>query len=217
MPRSSAKPDHTRAHLLFKTLSDQYPIPRSFLTHSNPFELLIATMLSAQCTDERVNKVTPALFEAFPDVASMAGATPEAICDTIRSVNFCYTKAIHIQKTASLLLSQHKGRVPHTLEELIALPGVGRKTAHVVLGQAFDIAGITVDTHVKRVSFRLGFTHHTDPYKIELDLQQQWPKKYWIHLSTLLIVHGRNQCTARRVSCTTCLCNSFCQKQGLVP
>jgi endonuclease-3 len=201
-----------RALSVFDILNHTYPGTRTFLTHKNPFELLIATILSAQCTDERVNKVTPALFEAFPTYNHFAEASVEAIQVFIQSVNFCNAKAKNIHATAVMIRDRYNGVVPSILEELIKLPGVGRKTANVVLGQAFDTPGITVDTHVNRLSRRLGFSTHTDAHKIEQDLMKLWPKETWTNFSSVLILHGRQCCTARKPMCEGCVIAHLCPK-----
>jgi len=204
-----------RAITVYNKLNELYPNTGTFLTHKNPFELLIAVILSAQCTDERINKVTPNLFTKFPTPKALATAKLTDIKEAIKSVNFFNNKSENIQKTAAALLEDYKGVVPNTLEKLIKLPGVGRKTANVVLGQAFNVPGITVDTHVKRVSFRLGFTKHTDPEKAEQDLIKLWPKETWINYSSILILHGRNTCKAIKPLCHSCPFFSICPKQGV--
>ena len=205
-----------RAIQLFDHLNSLYPGTKTFLTHRSPFELLIATILSAQCTDERVNQVTPKLFEKFPTPEAFSQASPEQICEPIRSISFCYTKAQHIQKTAQIICEKWQGSVPPNLEQLIQLPGVGRKTANVVLGQAFDIPGITVDTHLKRLSFRLGFTSNLDPVHIEQDLIKIWPTSIWTTFSSLLILHGRKVCFARKPSCESCMVKKLCPQKGII-
>lgn len=188
----------------FKTLQATYPPVSTFLTHEGPFQLLIAVILSAQCTDQRVNQVTPALFAKYPDAHSLSKAPLEAIKSCISSINFFNTKAQNIQKTATILDQDYAGVPPQSLEQLIQLPGVGRKTANVVLGQAYQIPGITVDTHVKRLSQRLGYTTQTDANKAEQDLISLWPESIWIDFSSLLILHGRNICKARKPNCDAC-------------
>jgi len=204
-----------RALEIHKRLDDLYPDVKTFLTHESPFQLLIAVILSAQCTDARVNLVTPFLFKKYPTIAALANAPVQDIKDTIHSINFFNNKANNIKKTANILLKQFRNRVPRTLEDLTSLPGVGRKTANVVLGQAFDIPGITVDTHVKRVTTRLGFTAQTDPVKIEFDLMKIWPKHTWNTYSTTLILHGRNICKAQRPWCSKCKLYYLCPRVGL--
>ncbi len=200
---------------IFKALKTHYPPLTTFLVHKNPFELLIAVILSAQCTDERVNAVTPALFKAFPNPETMSQGPLDKIKKHIQSVNFFNTKAANIQKTAHMLHTQYKDKVPNTLEALIELPGVGRKTANVVLGQAFGIPGITVDTHVNRVSRRLGFTKEKEAKKIEKNLMKVWPKETWIDFSSLLILHGRTFCKASNPKCSDCFLNTQCPKVNI--
>ena len=181
---------------LEQLLSD-YPGLTTFLDHKNNFELLIAVILSAQCTDERVNLTTPALFDAFPTPESFKNGDLLAITDLLKSVNYYKTKAKNIQKTCQLLVDKFDSQVPDTLDDLIGLPGVGRKTANVVLGQAFGKPGITVDTHLKRLTQRMGFTKQQDAVKVEFDLQKVWDIEIWSEMSTLLIYHGRQVVSLR--------------------
>ncbi|MGE4169831.1 MAG: endonuclease III [Candidatus Margulisiibacteriota bacterium] len=204
-----------RAQTIFSRLASHYPGVSTFLDHDTPFQLLIATILSAQCTDARVNLVTPALFEAYPDAKTMAQASVDEIREKIKSINFCNNKAINLLKTATLLQDQYQGEVPPDLSVLVTLPGVGRKTANVVLGQAFGLPGITVDTHVNRLSRRLGFTTHTEAVPIEKDLMQLWPKTIWSDFSTVLIVHGRQVCFARKPQCEGCFLSDLCPRVGV--
>ena len=204
-----------RAIKIHQQLLQHYPALSTFLTHKNPFELLIAVILSAQCTDERVNKTTPALFESLPTPQLMADAPIEQIKELIKSINFFNNKAKNLKLCAAQLLERHKGEVPNSLDELTALAGVGRKTANVVLGQAFDIPGITVDTHVKRLSIRLGFSKETNAVKSEQDLMDIWPKETWNTFSTTLIYHGRQVCSARKANCTACFLDKLCPKKTI--
>jgi len=208
--RESIKKSQLRAVSIFDVLKDTYPPVTTFLTHRNEFELLIAVILSAQCTDERVNMVTPALFDALPTPMAFVNAELDYIKSFIKSINFFNNKAKNIQATAQRLVDDFNAKVPPDLEALVSLPGVGRKTANVVLGQAFDIAGITVDTHVRRLTQRLGFTTHEDAVKIEMDLIKRWPTDIWIDMSSLIILHGRNICDARKPKCFDCSISSFC-------
>ena len=208
--RESKQKKQDRAIAIFDILKDTYPPVTTFLTHKNEFELLIAVILSAQCTDDRVNIVTPALFDTLPTPQAFVAADLDDIKDLIKSINFFNNKAKNIQETAQILLDDHNGMVPPNLDDLIKLPGVGRKTANVVLGQAFDIPGITVDTHVKRLSQRLGFTKHDDAVKAEFDLISIWPKETWIDFSSLLILHGRKVCNARKPKCGECQLMDLC-------
>lgn len=206
-----------RSDYVYRVLMTRYPNQSTFLTHKNPFELLIAVILSAQCTDQRVNMVTPALFAVYPDCTALATAPLDEIKHVIRSINFFNNKATHIKQTAQIVLERYQGDVPQTLSDLVQLPGVGRKTANVVLGQAFGIPGITVDTHVNRVSNRLGFTRHKDPVRVEKALMRLWPRQTWINYSTILILHGRHTCGARAPDCGSCDFNAFCPSAVLSP
>lgn len=181
------------------------------LRHRNAFELLVATILSAQCTDERVNKVTPALFRRYPTPSKMAKAPLPELEGLIRSTGFFRQKAKSLSVTAQRLATDHGGKVPRTMEALLALRGVARKTANVVLGNAYGIAsGVVVDTHVGRLSRRLGLTRHTDPVKIEKDLTRKIPAADWIWFSHALITHGRTVCDARRPRCGDCPVRALC-------
>ena len=192
-------------------LKSAYPDARTALDWSNPLELLVATILSAQTTDVRVNAVTPDLFSKYPAAADYAGADPAELEEDIRPTGFFRNKAKSLQGMAHALVEDHGGEVPRTMEELVALPGVGRKTANVVLGNAFAIdEGVVVDTHVRRLSNRLGFTAHNDPEKIERDLMQTVPKEDWTVFSHLLILHGRSVCKARKPACGDCVVNDLC-------
>jgi endonuclease-3 len=186
-------------------LKSLYPAVTCALDHENDFELLVATILSAQCTDERVNQVTPALFARYPDPARLAAADPAELEELIRSTGFFRNKAKSLRGAAQRLTDHYGGKLPRTLEELITLPGVARKTANVVLGTAHGIAsGIVVDTHVKRLTDRLGLTAETDPEKIERDLMALLPEQEWIDFSHRLIWHGRRVCKARKPACGEC-------------
>lgn len=198
---------------IYPILADYYPPDQAFLTHRNAYELLIAVILSAQCTDERINHVTPTLFAAYPTPEALASASLDAIKGYIQSINFFNNKAKHIQAAAHSLISNFDGQVPDTLDAMIQLPGVGRKTANVVLSQWFKQPGIAVDTHVARVSRRLGFHGDTDPVRIEHRLKADWPESLWSHLSTLLIFHGRTFCMARRPACETCIIAQQCPSE----
>lgn len=202
----------TKALAVFKILKEKFPNVSTFLTHSTPFQLLIAVILSAQCTDERINKVTPTLFKKYPTPKKLSEAHIEDITDTLKSINFFNNKAKNIQQTAYIIYHHYQGKVPQTLNELVKLPGVGRKTANVVLGQSFGIPGITVDTHVNRVSNRLGFTRQKDPVSIEKDLMDCWPKETWIDYSTIMILHGRTRCKSQRPDCDHCELLDLCSK-----
>ena len=200
-----------RAAELLKRLPAIYPDAHCELVHSNPLELLVATILSAQCTDKRVNMVTPALFRRCPTAADYAAISQEEMEELIRSTGFYRNKAKNIRAMAAALLERHNGKVPSTLESLAALPGVGRKTANVVLGNAFSKnEGIVVDTHVSRLSQRLGLTKFNDPIRIEQDLIKLFPRSFWADFSHCLIFHGRRRCPARKPDCIHCELNDIC-------
>jgi len=203
--------------VIIKKLNKEYSgTPQTALHFSSPFELLIATIMSAQTTDIQVNKVTAVLFKKYRTIRDFADALPEALAQDIRSVNFFNNKAKNIQKTASIIIDTFKGNVPRTMEELVSLPGVARKTANIVLSAAFNIdAGIAVDTHVKRLAFRLGLTRHDDPVKIEQDLIAVTPHKEWSTLSHLLIFHGRKICQARNPLHQACVLRDICPSRSL--
>ncbi len=193
-----------------KILREIYPEVKTQLFHQNPFQLLVATILSAQCTDKQVNQVTPLLFKRFKTPADFAAAPLKSIEQLIRPTGFFHNKAKNIRNCSKALLDRHSGQVPQTLEELVNLPGVGRKTANVVLGAAFGICGVVVDTHVARISARLGLTENKDPVKIEFDLMKIIPKRAWNDFSLQLIFFGRQTCTARKPKCPTCPLNKLC-------
>jgi len=201
---------------LIQKLKKLYPDADCALHHKSPFQLLISTILSAQCTDARVNMVTPKLFEKYPTPQKMAVATNKEIEKIIESTGFYRQKTKSLLGTAKTLLEKHKGEVPKSMEDLNSLPGVGRKTANVVMGNAFGKAGgIVVDTHVKRLSFRLGLTKQKDPTKVELELNKIIPHKYWIDLPHWLITHGRQVCNARKPKCEECGLLKLCPRKGL--
>lgn len=202
-----------RIAALLERLAEAYPNPECALHHRNAWELLVATILSAQCTDARVNLVTPALFKQFPTVADFAHAPLVAIEEQIRSTGFYHNKAKSVNGAARKLMEDFAGKVPQTMEELLTLPGVARKTANVVLGVAFHKAvGVVVDTHVLRLSMRLELTRQTQPVLIEKDLMKIIPQNHWIAFSHEMIYHGRQVCIARKPRCADCsletLCNS---------
>lgn len=200
-----------RAPLIFKRLRQAYPDAHCELDHTGPYQLLVATILSAQCTDKRVNLVTPALFERYPDAESLAVADPRELEGMIKPTGFFRNKAKSLLGMAGGLLDRFGGRVPPRMDDLVTLPGVGRKTANVILGTAFDMpVGVVVDTHVGRVSRRLGLTRHSDPVKVETVLMKLFPRKNWTLLSHLLIFHGRRVCVARRPRCAECVLNDIC-------
>ena len=201
----------THATLLLERLLERYPDAHCALDFRNAYELLCATILSAQCTDKRVNLVTPALFERYPDAAALAEANPEELEGLIRSTGFYRSKAKSLIGMAQALVSRHGGEVPDDMESLVVLPGVGRKTANVVLGDAFaKREGIVVDTHVTRLSNRLGLTRHDDAVKIEQALLPLFPREQWTKISHLLIDHGRQVCDARKPRCADCILADVC-------
>jgi endonuclease-3 len=202
--------DPKRIKEIIKILSKEIPDSKIALRFSNPPELLIATVLSAQCTDVKVNQVTVNLFKKYHSVTDYAKANLTELEEDIRPTGFYRNKAKSIQKCCQELVARFGGEVPRTLEELVTLPGVGRKTANVILGNVFGIPGITVDTHVHRVSQRIGLTKNDDPVKIEFDLMEVVPKEEWTHFSNLLIWHGRRICMARKPLCETCPIRKLC-------
>lgn len=197
-------------------LGREYPDAHCSLDYRNPLELLIATILSAQCTDTRVNLVTPELFRKYRSAKAFADAPTAELEESIKTTGFYRNKAKSIQGACRKLVDEYAGRVPQELEELVELPGVGRKTANVVLGSGFGIpSGVVVDTHVSRLSRRLGLTRASDPVKIEQDLIAQLPKKDWIGFSHRLIWHGRRICVARKPRCSACVLNKVCPRVGV--
>jgi endonuclease III len=214
-----APPDPKRkaqADRVVKHLRQDYPDVTCALENETPFELLIATILSAQCTDARVNMVTPELFRRWPDAAAMARAPIKALEKVIQSTGFFRNKAKNIKAASLGIVENHDGQVPPDIESMVALAGVGRKTANVVLGTAYGMAtGVVVDTHVTRLSQRLGLTKHTDATKIEQDLMQLLPQSEWVDFAHRMIHHGRQICTARKPKCPQCSMNSFCPKIGV--
>jgi len=205
-----------RARRILKTLDVTMPKVRVELDSSNPLELLVATILSAQCTDERVNQVTPRLFAKYRTAGEYAQANPEELEAIIRSTGFYKSKAKHLMGCGKVLQERFHGKVPGTMEDLTTLPGVGRKTANVILGSYFGQPAIVVDTHVKRVSNRLGFTTSQDPDRIELDLQRLIPKEKWTSGAQRLLLHGRYVCQARLPQCGRCVIASDCFWKGKV-
>ncbi len=199
-----------RASDIVALLKARYPDARVMLDYKNPFELLIATILAAQCTDERVNGVTPELFSRFPDPASMSRAAVEEIETIIRPTGFFKAKTKSLLGASKTLVESFTGTVPETMEELVTLPGVGRKTANVVRGNCFGKPAIIVDTHVKRVSTRLGLTDKKDPDKIELELAEIIPEKDHTLYSSMVTFHGRYTCVARKPRCTECIVENLC-------
>ena len=199
-----------RTQEIFSRLKEVYLEAQCSLKFVNPRELLISAILSAQCTDKRVNQVTPALFAKYPTAKAFAEASIEELKDDIRSTGFYNHKAKSIKRAMETVVEKFDGEIPNNIEDLLKLEGVGRKTANVVLGDAFGIPGIVVDTHVKRLSVRLGLTKNTDPVKIEHDLMEILPKKGWTLFGHLMIYHGRSVCTARKPKCSKCFLNDIC-------
>jgi endonuclease-3 len=205
-----------RAEAVLGELANLYPVAVCELDYQTPWQLLVATVLSAQCTDERVNTTTPELFRRWPDPEAMAGAPRDELEEVIRPTGFFRNKARNLQKTAQSILADHGGDVPREFDELIALPGVGRKTAKVVLGEAFGIAaGIAVDTHVKRLAHRIGLSSNTDPDRIATDLEDLVPRREWVDFSKRMILHGRRVCSARRPDCDECPLAPVCARLGV--
>ncbi|HJT19800.1 MAG TPA: endonuclease III [Nitrospira sp.] len=214
MPRSdfgrTADERRLRLGRIAKALADAIPAAKMELRYRSPWELLVATILSAQCTDERVNRVTPALFQRYPTPAALGNAAPADVEHLIRSTGFFKSKAKNIIAAGRTVSERFHGKVPMSMEELVTLPGVGRKTANVLLGNAFGKPAVVVDTHVKRVANRLGMTKSDDPDRIEADLQQLLPESQWTDVSQRLLLHGRYTCIARGPRCARCPIYSDC-------
>jgi endonuclease-3 len=204
MSRESSEDRARRAKRIVKALFAAHPDAHCALDHHDAFELLCATILSAQCTDKKVNEVTPELFRRYPTAKKMAVAEPTAIESLIRPTGFYRSKAKSLLAMARAVADRYGGSVPHTMEELVELPGVGRKTANVILGNAFEIPGIVVDTHVGRIAQRLELTREKDPVRIEQDLMALVPRKHWTQFSHAMIFHGRRICAARTPKCDVC-------------
>jgi endonuclease-3 len=214
-PKAKLPPPKERAAAVLALLAELYPTPETALDHDNALQLLVATILSAQCTDKRVNMVTPALFARYKTAADFATPDSGELEGYVKTTGFYRNKTKNIRACCRQLVEKHGGEVPGTLEELVTLPGVGRKTANVVLGNAFDTPGITVDTHVGRLSRRLGWTRHTDPVKVERVLMKLWPREKWTVASHQLILHGRTVCHARKPRCGACALSPHCPKVGV--
>lgn len=216
--KSTLKARREHALGVAKALAKSYASAECALEHQNAFELLVATILSAQCTDKAVNAATPRLFGKYPTPAKLADSKQEDVEKIIHSLGFFRAKATNIRAMSKVLVDQYEGEVPTELEQLVALPGVGRKTANVVLGTAFGIAsGVVVDTHVKRLTHLMGLTKATTPEKIELDMMALLPSEEWVNFSHRLIHHGRQICIARRPQCPKCPLLSVCERVGLPP
>jgi endonuclease-3 len=215
-PATADPAKRREAGRILRVLSRAYPDAACALSHHDAYQLLVATILSAQCTDARVNQVTPRLFARYPDPESLARANPHELEDLIRSTGFFRNKARNLLGMARAVVDAHAGAIPADLEALVHLPGVGRKTAQVVLGTAFGLAtGVVVDTHVLRLSRRLGLSTHRDPVRVEKDLMRLFPRKEWISLSHRLIHHGRQVCVARKPRCGDCALAGICPKIGV--
>ncbi|MDP7062160.1 MAG: endonuclease III [Planctomycetota bacterium] len=212
--RESLTAQRARAAEVMQRLLGHFPETRTALHWKTPFELLIATILSAQCTDVRVNKVTPELFRRFPDAAAMSKASLELLEDLVRTTGFFRNKAKSLSGTAKRLVDVFDGEVPRTMKELLTLPGVARKTANCVLGTCFGIkVGVVVDTHVGRIARRMGFTRETNPVKVERDLMKVFERELWVKVSHSMIDHGRETCTARTARCEGCLLGDLCPQR----
>jgi endonuclease-3 len=204
-----------RARRINKALAELYPHAHCELDFTNPLQLSVATILSAQCTDKKVNEVTPRVFDQYPDAAAYAGAVREELEDLIHATGFFRAKSNTLIKLGQQLLERFDGEVPSTLEELVTLPGFGRKTANVVLGNAFDVPGITVDTHMLRLSERWRWTSNVDPVKVEFDIAALIPRKDWTLMSHRVIWHGRRMCHARKPACGVCPIAKLCPSAGI--
>lgn len=215
MPKPKLPPAKQRVPLVMARLAEAYPDTGTALHFGSQFQLLVATILSAQCTDAQVNKITPALFAKYPTPEAMAAATVNQIIPFVKSTGFFRNKAKNIHGAATAIVKEHGGQVPGTLEQLVLLPGVGRKTANVVLGDGFGVTGITVDTHVGRLSRRLGLTRKMDPVKVEMVLNKLIPQAEWTRFSHRLILHGRAVCNARKPRCGECTLAQVCPRVGV--
>jgi endonuclease-3 len=213
--RESFSNKKVRAAKMYRVLTKSYPNVRCELDFNNPFQLLVATVLSAQCTDKRVNQTTPALFKKYKSIKKMASADIEDIEMLVKSTGFFRAKAKNIKSLSKKIMNDFNGQVPERLEDLITLPGVGRKTANVVLGHAFNTPGITVDTHFGRLSRRFGWSKSNDPVKVEFEVGDLIPQKEWTNLSQRLIWHGRRVCHSRKPACGACSLSKLCPSFGI--
>jgi endonuclease-3 len=203
-----------RAKAIYRILTKNYPNVRCELDYKNPYQLLVATVLSAQCTDKRVNQTTPALFKKYNSIKKMAAADIKDLQQLVKSTGFYRAKAKNIKNLSQKILTDFNGEVPSNIEDLVRLPGVGRKTANVVLGHGFNIPGITVDTHFGRLSRRFGWSDQTDPVKVEFEVAKLIPQRQWTNLSQRLIWHGRRVCHSRRPACGACAIAKLCPSYG---
>ena len=213
--RESLPEKKARAKVVYRQLSKSYPNVRCELDYKNAFQLLVATVLSAQCTDKRVNQTTPALFKKYPNPKKMAKADLKDIQKLVKSTGFFRAKAKNIKGLSNIIVEHFNGNVPSNLEDLITLPGVGRKTANVVLGHAFGIPGITVDTHFGRLSRRFGWSKQNNPVKVEFEVGELIPEKEWTNLSQRMIWHGRRVCHSRKPACGACALAKLCPSYGI--
>jgi endonuclease-3 len=213
--RESLAEKKVRARKMYRVLTKSYPNVRCELDFNSPFQLLVATVLSAQCTDKRVNQTTPALFKKYKSIKKMARADQKDIEKLIKSTGYFRAKAKNIKGLSQKIMIDFNGEVPDKLEQLITLPGVGRKTANVVLGHAFDTPGITVDTHFGRLSRKFGWTKENDPVKVEFEVAELIPKKEWTNLSQRMIWHGRRVCHSRKPACGACSLSKLCPSFGI--
>jgi endonuclease-3 len=213
--RESLPEKKVRAKVIYRQLSKNYPNVRCELDYKNAFQLLVATVLSAQCTDKRVNQTTPALFKKYPNPQKMAKADAKDIQNLVKSTGFFRAKAKNIKGLSNKIMEEFDGKVPSNLEDLITLPGVGRKTANVVLGHAFGIPGITVDTHFGRLSRRFGWSKQKNPVKVEFEVGELIPAKEWTNLSQRMIWHGRRVCHSRKPACGACALAKLCPSYGI--
>ena len=213
--RESLPEKKVRAKVIYRQLSKNYPNVRCELDYKNAFQLLVATVLSAQCTDKRVNQTTPALFKKYPNPQKMAKADAKDIQNLVKSTGFFRAKAKNIKGLSNKIMEDFDGKVPSNLEDLITLPGVGRKTANVVLGHAFGIPGITVDTHFGRLSRRFGWSKQNNPVKVEFEVGELIPEKEWTNLSQRMIWHGRRVCHSRKPACGACALAKLCPSYGI--
>ena len=208
--KESLEQKKRRVLAIMRRLRKAYPDAKCALDFKNPLQLLVATILSAQCTDKRVNMVTPTLFKKYRTAEDYAAADPKTFGEEIRSTGFYQNKAKNIIGACKEIVKQFSKKIPNRLQDLVTLPGVGRKTANVILGNAFDVPGLTVDTHMIRLNQRLGLTKNTDPVKIEFDLMPLVPQKNWTEYSHLIIHHGRQRCFARKPDCPHCEIEDLC-------
>jgi endonuclease-3 len=214
MPESILR-KKARAKAIYRILTKNYPNVRCELVYKNPYQLLVATVLSAQCTDKRVNQTTPALFKKYNSIKKMAAADIKDLQKLVKSTGFYRAKAKNIKNLSQKILTDFNGKVPSNIEDLVTLPGVGRKTANVVLGHGFNIPGITVDTHFGRLSRRFGWSDQKDPVKVEFEVAKLIPQRQWTNLSQRLIWHGRRVCHSRRPACGACAIAKLCPSYGV--